>query len=353
MFSCSPRLPSNVLCTNKSFFTSLSKVEGTRAYSNSIKVTVGRKIKFPSEDSKTMVVLRDLGMGQKPRCLTTAASVLHQFGDDVNYVEKRIPARHWQSVANQRHFLEWLAEQVSIKDIEGWYKLSAAEVKKRGGAGLLTHYGGSLSRALRTVFPEYKWQFWKFSSVSIGEWEEIPNQRSYMDWYAKEYEIKSPIDWYKVSAADLYRRQGRGLLSVYDDSVVKAIQAVYPEYNQLEEVKNRQSYFFINRGKPLGHLPTCRGCKEEIPRQQLRIQVPGTFQPLNSEARPQVFNFHLNADCVEKAMKGDVKNFQVSYPPYEGVVWVNQEIEADTQKPPGVTFKTGHAPKLFADQPFC
>jgi len=273
-------------------------------------------------------------------------------GDDVNYEDKRIPARHWHSVANQRHFLEWMATQLNITDINGWYKVSASEVKKRGGSGLLTHYGGSISKALKTVYPEYKWQFWKFSTVPVGEWEELANQRAYFDWYAKEYGIQKPMDWFKVSAADLHKRQGRGLLTIYDDSIVKAVQHVYPEILQDEEVKNRQSYYFIHRGKPLGHLPTCRGCKEEIPRQQLRIQVPGTFQPLNSEPRPQTFNFHLNSDCVEKAMKIDVKNFQVSYPPYEGVVFVAPEIDAETPKPAGINFKLGHAPKLFEEQPF-
>lgn len=272
--------------------------------------------------------------------------------DDVSYADKRIPARHWQSIANQRQFLDWLGEQIAIKNKEGWYKVSASEIKKRGGPGLLTHYGGSVAKALKTIYPDYNWQFWKFSAVPVGEWEDIPNQRAYMDWYAKEYGINTPLDWYKVSAADIYHRQGRGLLAMYDNSIIKAIQNVYPEFQQLDEVKNRQSYFFINRGKPLGHLPTCRGCKEEVPRQQLRIQVPGTFTPLNSEPRPQTFNFHLNADCVEKAMANDIKNFQVSYPPYEGVVFVAPELDNEAPKPPGITFKVGHAPKLFAEQPF-
>jgi len=279
------------------------------------------------------------------------STMIPSANDDVNYAEKRIPARHWQSVANQRQFLDWLGEQVGLKNMEGWYKVSASEIKKRGGAGLLTHYGGSVAKALKTVYPDTVWQFWKFSSVPIGEWEDIANQRAYMDWYAKEYGVKTAADWYKVSAADIYQRQGRGLLAIYDDSIVKAIQDVYPEISDVDGVKNRQSYCYINRGKPLGHLPTCRGCKEEIPRQQLRIQVPGTFTPLHSEPRPQTFNFHLNADCVEKAMKGDVKNFQVSYPPYEGVVFVSPEVDADTPKPPGITFKVGHAPKLFETQP--
>jgi len=209
-----------------------------------------------------------------------------------------------------------------------------------------------MSKALKTVYPEYRWQFWKFSTVPAGDWDELPNQKSYMDWYAKEYGIKSPVDWYKVSASDIYKRQGKGLLAVYDDSIVKAIQTVYSEDHETEEVKNRPSFYYINKGKPLGHLPTCRGCKDEIPRQTLRIQVPGTFEPLNSEARPQTFNFHLNPDCVEKAMKTDVKNSQVSYPPYEGVVYVSEEFDKDTSKPSGITFKTGHAPKLFADQQF-
>jgi hypothetical protein len=272
--------------------------------------------------------------------------------EEVNYGDKRIPAKHWQSVGNQRHFLDWLGGQLNVKDLDGWYKVSASEIKKRGGSGLLTHYGGSVSRALKAVYPEHQWQFWKFSTVPAGEWDEISNQRLYMDWYAKEYGVKTPLDWFKVSASEVYRRQGRGLLAIYDDSMVKAVQSVYPEYQNLEEVKNRPSYYFINRGKPLGHLPTCRGCKEEIPRQQLRIQVPGTFEPLNSEPRPQTFNFHLNADCVEKAMKSDVKNFQVAYPPYEGVVYLAPELEKDTTKPPGINFISGHAPKLFDDQPF-
>ncbi len=42
--------------------------------------------------------------------------------------------------------------------------VSLSDITKHGGAGLLQYYyGGSLIKALQTVYPEHSWKHWRFT----------------------------------------------------------------------------------------------------------------------------------------------------------------------------------------------
>ena len=49
------------------------------------------------------------------------------------------------------------------------------------------------------VLNEFTWLPWKFGNVPSNYWSDIQNHRKYLDWVAKELNIKSFPDWYKVS----------------------------------------------------------------------------------------------------------------------------------------------------------
>ncbi len=58
-------------------------------------------------------------------------------------------------MTNQRLFLDNLANTLHITQLEGWYQLSLQTLKEHGGLGLLDKYGGSTTKMLRCVYPEY------------------------------------------------------------------------------------------------------------------------------------------------------------------------------------------------------
>ncbi len=45
--------------------------------------------------------------------------------------------------------------------------------------------------------------------------------------------MKEPSDWYNVSVAQFVKMGGGGLLQYYKQSLLKALQDIYPDYNWL------------------------------------------------------------------------------------------------------------------------
>jgi hypothetical protein len=91
---------------------------------------------------------------------------------------------------NQRKFFDWAGQQLGIKNFEEWYNIKPSEVQKLGsdlkidiasntklgGASLLiSEYGKSLIKALITVYPENKWEPWRFLNVQWKFWADNDN----------------------------------------------------------------------------------------------------------------------------------------------------------------------------------
>ncbi len=76
-----------------------------------------------------------------------------------------------------REYLDWLTGELGITNIDEWYNVAREEVIKRGGGGLIKFYGGFLSNALVSVYPERNWQGWKFPQLPKNFWENRDNQK--------------------------------------------------------------------------------------------------------------------------------------------------------------------------------
>jgi hypothetical protein len=122
------------------------------------------------------------------------------------------PKNFWDDVNNQRKFIDWAGKQLNINDMSDWYKLTAkvfdcvlflAHMSQSfgdvGSTLLQNKYNGSLALMLSTLYPEYDWLPWKFSKSPLNFWEDVKNQRKFMDWAGKQLRIKEMSDWYKVS----------------------------------------------------------------------------------------------------------------------------------------------------------
>jgi len=66
-----------------------------------------------------------------------------------------------------------------------WYQVTVDDLQRYGGKGLLSfYYGSSPSRALQSIYPNHSWMPWKFHDIPKGCWDDIGNQRSFLDWMA-------------------------------------------------------------------------------------------------------------------------------------------------------------------------
>jgi hypothetical protein len=62
-------------------------------------------------------------------------------------------------------------------------------------SGLLKIHQDSLCNALKFVYPEEDWHFWKFSQVPKGTWDIPGNQEEFFHWITKKLDIQQPSDW--------------------------------------------------------------------------------------------------------------------------------------------------------------
>jgi hypothetical protein len=60
--------------------------------------------------------------------------------------------------------------------------------------GLMAYYYSVSSIFLKT-FPEHDWEVWRFDHVPQGYWDDIQNQRRYMDWLSEQLKISYKTDW--------------------------------------------------------------------------------------------------------------------------------------------------------------
>ncbi len=159
--------------------------------------------------------------------------------------------KHWsQQLHNQYDLVEWIAQQLNISSMEGWYsidrrQLSSLAVPSTSSATtslsnipsvsyLLNRlYNGSIINLLQTLYPEYHWKVWKFTNLfNPGHWREKPNRKEFFNAVAKYYGLQQfPQDWYSLQRSDIIQQGGKELLDEhYQGSLLNALRDIYPEY---------------------------------------------------------------------------------------------------------------------------
>lgn len=69
-----------------------------------------------------------------------------------------------------------------------------------GNSGLfLNKYNGSILQLLKSIYPDYEWLPWKFSQYPRNFWDDMQNQREYLDWVETQLNIKNKEDWYRIT----------------------------------------------------------------------------------------------------------------------------------------------------------
>ncbi len=125
--------------------------------------------------------------------------------------------------------LTWIGKQLGVQSMEDWYTVRITDVcKLRGGSELLRSFGGSLMHALRTAYPTVRWNMQQFA---LSGWDNIKNQREFLDNVGKQLNITSPQDWYHTRTSEVVTRGGSALLRRYKGSLVKALSMTYTQHS--------------------------------------------------------------------------------------------------------------------------
>jgi hypothetical protein len=150
------------------------------------------------------------------------------------------PSGYWESSANTSKYLTWLAKQLNVSELEGWYTVPYQDVMKQKCSyfffptlffffllddDLLIVYSvgayraqkrvGGLMRLLKIGFPAHDWQEWKFNYVGAGFWDSLDNQRRFLHWLERELNIQSLSDWYDIMAVQVEQKGGSSAVAFF------------------------------------------------------------------------------------------------------------------------------------------
>eukprot|EP01114_Cavostelium_apophysatum_P003275 TRINITY_DN13075_c0_g1_i1.p1 TRINITY_DN13075_c0_g1~~TRINITY_DN13075_c0_g1_i1.p1 ORF type:complete len:257 (+),score=47.93 TRINITY_DN13075_c0_g1_i1:158-928(+) len=131
---------------------------------------------------------------------------------------------------NQRARFDSFAKELGIKEWQDWYKISTRSLKYN--VVWRNIHRGSLSVALRNVYPEHPWQIFDFLQVPAGYWDDFECQKKYWNILEHRLGIKNAEDWYNVSIVNIQQHGCWGLLHTkYKGSLKLALRALKPEHD--------------------------------------------------------------------------------------------------------------------------
>jgi hypothetical protein len=172
----------------------------------------------------------------------------------------RVPAHYWDDTANQLKYFDWLAKQLSIevnKSTEfrviqslGLYTMVQHQSITSLGEGWrdypsdvwkLAHACtcSSLSKlwlAILEVQTHFT-QVWIFSEISVHHFhrlqQSVEHQRKLFDHIAESMNWKKLDEWYNARISTLKEPAPSIIKNFYNNSLLKALETIYPEYNWL------------------------------------------------------------------------------------------------------------------------
>jgi hypothetical protein len=75
--------------------------------------------------------------------------------------------------------------------------------------------------ALQAIYPEHHWSPEKFKRHPAHYWNDLNNQRQYLDSIYDKLQLKSTADWLYVTSDQIIANHGAGLLTQYGGSLQK------------------------------------------------------------------------------------------------------------------------------------
>eukprot|EP01125_Pyxidicula_operculata_P022520 TRINITY_DN924_c0_g1_i3.p1 TRINITY_DN924_c0_g1~~TRINITY_DN924_c0_g1_i3.p1 ORF type:complete len:367 (-),score=32.65 TRINITY_DN924_c0_g1_i3:25-1125(-) len=142
----------------------------------------------------------------------------------------RVPSNFWDDMKNRREYILWLEHQLNIKSPDEWYRVTTNTVRQNCGSGLLSKYHNSVYLLLKALYPDQNWLPWRFEKTPNKFWKDPIHRKEYLDYIKGELGINKPEDWYEVSTNEIHKRNGKGLLNIYNNSLHLLLKDNIPEY---------------------------------------------------------------------------------------------------------------------------
>jgi hypothetical protein len=138
------------------------------------------------------------------------------------------PHKYWNSLHNQRKYMDWLAEELNIVKESDWRKVTASQLEQHFGSSLLRMYNGSILNLLLSVYPGIEWKS-VFAAPTPHKQHNLNKQRELLEWVGNRIGVRKKEDWYGVTSLSVIKNGGTNILNKYNGSVPQALMALYPE----------------------------------------------------------------------------------------------------------------------------
>lgn len=137
----------------------------------------------------------------------------------------------WNSEDNCIKYMKWLEKELGYTKEEDWYQINSDILRKNYGNGMVNNSRKyAYYNILKKIYPEYNWLPWKFTRASDKFWEDINNQRKYMEWLFKKLNYINIEDWSKIGSEEIINNCGGAILRRYK-TLFNLFQQIYPEHN--------------------------------------------------------------------------------------------------------------------------
>eukprot|EP01122_Echinamoeba_exundans_P010018 TRINITY_DN3635_c0_g2_i1.p1 TRINITY_DN3635_c0_g2~~TRINITY_DN3635_c0_g2_i1.p1 ORF type:complete len:330 (-),score=43.15 TRINITY_DN3635_c0_g2_i1:802-1791(-) len=171
----------------------------------------------------------------------------HQWND---WKFDRLRKDAFSDLQKQRECLEAVAQNLHLdtSDLSAWYSITAEQVKEHeGGRSLMSKHFTSISRALVSIYPEHKWELWRFSPAPHGFWRSQSQKADnsalksrVMTHLAPKLRIQSLEDWYRVSGKDLRQLGVSHIITMYG-GLSSVLKSVYTDHQWDETLLARRA----------------------------------------------------------------------------------------------------------------
>ena len=165
---------------------------------------------------------------------TNYRQIIIKIFPNLNLLEwkfQKIPWRYWEKKSNLLILAKYISKKHNFRNIKDWYKLTWKILVNDGSHQLVKIYPDGIS-FLKKIYPKYDWHPWFFERITGRIWRTKKFQLKYLNWFAKEKEIKKEIDWYKIELSDLKRLYARSLTR-YHKTVYRIAKIHYPKFKFL------------------------------------------------------------------------------------------------------------------------
>eukprot|EP01118_Nematostelium_gracile_P009458 TRINITY_DN3194_c0_g2_i1.p1 TRINITY_DN3194_c0_g2~~TRINITY_DN3194_c0_g2_i1.p1 ORF type:complete len:313 (+),score=53.49 TRINITY_DN3194_c0_g2_i1:151-1089(+) len=144
-----------------------------------------------------------------------------------------VPKGMWDDIRFKRDFMDYLSKELHIEKMEDWYSVTAAQIREKGGAGLLRlRYEDSPSKMITSIFKEHQWNLSEFGKRR-GIWDHQQSHKDFLDHLAQKLKVTKMEDWYNIHYIQIRKNGGAGLLRRYQNSPSKMITSIltYHKWN--------------------------------------------------------------------------------------------------------------------------